>query len=182
MTLTEMTNSANAYTDENFKATQCLFYVNEAIGSINAELDTNLPFIDDVNTEYTALSETWIRQLLIPYICYSIKMNDSSLNEASVFLNSYNQGLQRISDKKQSAISSEYQGSNFQKVYQIDYVTGLVNTFGIGARPFVIAEYSQYTYYYTGDYVTYNDNTYICIRDSLGNLPTNTIYFREYEE
>jgi hypothetical protein len=180
MTLTEMTKSANSYTDENFSATQCLPFVNEAIGSINAELDCELPFINDVNTDYLALSETWIRQLLIPYIAYSIKMNDGSLNEASVFLNSYNQGMQRISDKKYSAIPVAYQTSGFEKVYQIDYVTGLASTYGIGAKPYTIADYDEYKYYYIGEYCYYGGNVYICIRDSQGNLPTSTTYFRVY--
>jgi len=182
MTLTEMTTASNLYTDENFSAQQCLPFVNEAIGSINAELDCALPFIDSTSANYSALSETWIRQILIPYICYSIKMNDGSLNEANMFMRSYEQGMQRISDKKYSAIPVAYQTSGFEKVYQIDYVTGLANTFGIGAKPFVIADYDEYKYYYSGEYCYYNGNTYVCIRDSQGNLPTNTTYFRVYTQ
>lgn len=181
MTLTEMTNVANAYTDENFKANICLYFVNEAIGTINAELDCILPFITDTSTSYVGLSETWVRQVLIPYICYSIKMNDGSLNEANMFYNSYEQGMKRLSDNKFSAIPAIYQSSNFSKVFQIDYVGGTALNFNIPIKPYVLADYDEYTSYYEGDYVAYNNTEYVCIRDSLGNLPTDTTYWREVE-
>lgn len=181
MTTTEMVTAANAYTDESFKATLCLSFVNEAIGTINAELDCTLPFISNVDTDYVALSETWIRQVLIPYICYSIKMNDGSISEASIFQRSYEQGMKRLSDNKFSAIPTTYQSSNFSKVFQIDYVGGLSGNFDIPIRPFTIAEYDEYTNYYEGDYVSYNSVEYVCIKDSVGNLPTDTTYWREYE-
>jgi len=180
MNVTNMVAVANAYTDENFKANQALLFVNEAIGTVNAELKCSLPFIEDVNVEYTALNETWIRQILIPYICYSIKMNDSSINEANMFYRSYELGLQRISDNKRDAIAVEYQGSGFSNAYQIDYVSGLYNTFGIGAPGYAIAEYDPYKFYFEGSYVTYNDIMYVSIKDTTGNLPTNTTYWRVY--
>lgn len=181
MTLTDMTNSANAYTDENTSATTCLFFVNEAIGTINSELDCSLPFITNVNTDYIGLTETWVRQVLIPYICYSIKMNDGSITEANMFLQSYEKGLKRILDNKFSAIPVTYQNTNFSKVYQIDYVTGIAKQFDLPINPYTIADYDEYKSYYAGDYVWYNSVAYICVKDSLGNLPTNTTYWRQYE-
>ena len=181
MNVTDMTSAANAYTDENFKPTQVLFFVNEAIGTINAQLNCSLPFVSDGTTDYTGLNETWIRQILIPYICYSIKMNDGSINEANMFYRSYEMGLQRISDNKRDAIPTAYQNSGFANAYQIDYVTNLYNTFGLGSAGYAIADYSQYAFYYEGSYVSYNDSVYVAIKDTTGNLPTNTIYWRLYE-
>ena len=37
--------------------------------------------------------------------------------------------------------------------------------------------YSAATAYSPNNLVTYGNSTYICIRDSTGNLPTNTTYF-----
>lgn len=181
MTLSDMVTVANNYTDENFKSTLCLSFVNEAIGTVNAEFDCSLPFITDTEADYTALSETWIRQILIPYICYSIKMNDGSVSEASVFQNSYDRGMERLKNNKFTAIPDAYQSSNFARVFQIDYVTGLSQNTDIPVRPYSIAEYDEYTWYYEGDYVTYSNITYKCIKDTLGNLPTDTTYWREVE-
>ena len=181
MNLSQMTDVANAFTDENFRTTLTKEYANEAISRVNAELNCSLPFINDTTTEYTALTETWLRNVIIPYMCYSIKMNDSSIAEASVFLSTFEQGLNTIEEKKLTAIPSTYQSAGFEDVYQIDMVSGLSNTFGIGVKPYTVAKYDEYTYYYIGDYVLYNSTKYICIKDSESNLPTNTTYWREID-
>ena len=181
MTLTEMTNAANSYTDENYKATQSLYFVNEAIGLINAELGCELPFIDSVNSEYLGLSETWIRQLLIPYIAYSIKINDGSLQEASMFLRGFENGLQRLYNNKDTAIDSDYQGPNFgNPVVQIDYSTNL-SGFGLYSdASWYVPEYNEYTLYYVGNYVYYNNIVYRCIKNNSGKVPTNSTYWMVY--
>lgn len=180
MTLTEMTQAANLYTDENFNPIQCLAFVNEAIGAVNAELDAELPFIDSVSTNYIALTETWIRQLLIPYIAYSIKMNDGSLQEASVYLRMFENGLSRLFNHKDTAIEATYQSSSFgNPVVQIDYASNL-SSLGLYGDNY-IPEYNEYVIYYVNNLVYYNDVTYICIKNTKGNLPTNTTYWRVYD-
>lgn len=37
--------------------------------------------------------------------------------------------------------------------------------------------YAADTTYYPNNTVTYGNSTYICIKQSVGNLPTNTTYF-----
>ncbi len=182
MTLTEMTSAANSYTDENFKPTQCLFFVNEAIGLINAELSCELPFIDAVNDDYAGLSETWVRQLLIPYIAYSIKINDGSLQEASMFLRGFENGLQRLYNSKDTAIDSAYQSVSFgNPVVQIDYATNLSGLGLYSEVPGFIPEYNEYTLYYIGTFVYYNNIVYRCIKNNSGKVPTNTTYWSVYE-
>lgn len=121
MTLIKMTTAANAYCDENYTTLLTMNYVNEAIAQINSELDCTLPFIESDSAEYVALSETWIRSLFIPYICWSIKMNDGSLNEADRYLVSYNRNFEKLKLLKDNVISETYQGENFSGVYKIDY-------------------------------------------------------------
>lgn len=108
MTVNEMTVIANNYADEIFSATITLGFANEAIARVNAGLGIKLPFISTVNESYTALDETWIRLLLIPYITYSIKYNDGSLNEANDALLKFELSLRELKANKTSAISLEY--------------------------------------------------------------------------
>jgi len=180
MNLTQMTQVANAYTDENMRVNQTLFFANEAIGTINAELDCELPFIESASNDYIALSETWIRQVLIPYISYSIKMNDASLQEAGVFYNSYEQGLERLKNKRKTAIPKDYQKESFSGVWRIDYSQVGV-THNIPVQPAVIADWNEYINYYKDDRVYYNGNYYIAIKDNDGGLPTDTDYWRLIE-
>ena len=179
MNITDMTRVANSATDESISTNMAMYFANEAISVINAEIGCELPFISDVSIDYVGLSETWIRQLLIPYISYSIKMNDSSIEEASIFYNSFSLGLERLSVHKEQAIPEDYRGSSFTTAYRIDY-SNVANTYDIDTQPYVIAGYDIYQTYYTNDFVVYNDTIYVAIQQSKGKLPTNTDYWREY--
>jgi hypothetical protein len=108
MTLTEMVVVANNYADEVFPATTGLGFANEAIARINASLGIKLPFISTISESYTALDETWVRLLIIPYITYSIKYNDGSLGEAQDVLIKFELGLRELKLSKSSAIPLEY--------------------------------------------------------------------------
>jgi len=121
MTLTAMATAANAYCDENYANTLIMSYANEAIAQVNAELDAELPFIDNETTDYIALSETWLRGLIIPYICWSIKMNDGSLSEADRYQLVYNRAVEKLKIVKDNVIPAAYQGDNFSGVYEISY-------------------------------------------------------------
>lgn len=44
-------------------------------------------------------------------------------------------------------------------------------------RLLYIQEYDSVTQYYENNLVSYNNNIYFCINNSLGNLPTNTAYW-----
>jgi len=113
MTITEITRIANNYTDEVFTASVCLDFANEAIAKVNVALGATLPYMD-LNTEYTALAEQWVRTVIVPYVSYSIKLSDGSINESQVnFLQRYEQGMRELRKNKKQAISENFRGTNF---------------------------------------------------------------------
>jgi hypothetical protein len=120
MTITEITRIANNYTDEVFTASVCLDFANEAIAKINVTLGATLPYMN-LTSDYTALNEQWIRTVIVPYVSYSIKLSDGSINESQVnFLQRYEQGLKELRKNKKQAIGAQdddgnyiYRGDNF---------------------------------------------------------------------
>lgn len=178
MTLDEMTKVANSYTDENLRASQTLFYVNEAIGVVNAEVGTELPFVDEVDADYVALSETWIRQVIIPYMCYSIKMTDSAIQEAMIYKNGFDEGLQRLKSKKDNAIGVEYQGEDFSRTYDIDF-GDMAGTYNIPFERYSVALWDEHKRYFKGEFVSYDNIIYQALRNHIGIQPPNDDYWRQ---
>jgi hypothetical protein len=115
MTITEITRIANNYTDEVFTTSVCLDFANEAIAKINSMLGANLPYYTptaDYST--TILGDEWQRTVIVPYVSYSIKLNDGSINESQVnFLQRYEQGIRELRKNKKQVISEDYRGDNF---------------------------------------------------------------------
>jgi hypothetical protein len=112
MNITEITRIANNYTDEVFTTSVCLDFANEAIAKINVALGATLP--DMTTANYTALADQWIRTVIIPYVSYSIKLNDGSINESQVnFLQRFEQGMRELRKNKKQAITITYRGDNF---------------------------------------------------------------------
>jgi hypothetical protein len=106
MTITEITRIANNYTDEVFTSSVCLDFANEAIAKINAMLGAKLPYYaitGDYST--TILGDEWQRTVIVPYVSYSIKLNDGSINESQVnFLQRYEEALKELRKNKATAI------------------------------------------------------------------------------
>lgn len=123
MNLQEIVNAANNFTDENFNATGVVDFVNEAIGVINGEVNSTLPFfeVDSIDENYEGLSDTWVRALLIPYASYGIKQNDGSLSEASTYYNIFLDSLERLQRNIETAIPANYQNDDFGGVYEMDF-------------------------------------------------------------
>jgi hypothetical protein len=119
MNLIDITNAANAFTDENFTTSLTIFFANEGISFINARIGSSLPPISPGN-EYTALSDDWIRLLIIPYVSYSIKRNDASIAEADRFFQNFLIGLNELESKKIDAIPAQFQPEGFGGAYQIE--------------------------------------------------------------
>jgi hypothetical protein len=119
MRISEITRIANNYTDEVFTNLVCLDFANETIAKINVALGTKLPYMSIVtgttdSADYTALPEEWIRTVVVPYVCYSIKLSDGSINESQInFLQRYEQGIRELRKNKKLAIAEEYRGENF---------------------------------------------------------------------
>lgn len=119
MTLTELTVQANNYTDENFDTETTIGFANQAISKINLYLKSTLPLFTDPSNDYVAIGIEWQHAIIVPYICWAIKMNDSSISEAREFLMQYQEGLDILRKNKRSAIPEAYQGSGFKSVYPI---------------------------------------------------------------
>lgn len=118
MNLLEVTNAANAFTDESFETSLTIFYANEGISFINARIGSTLPPFTPTGN-YTALSDDWIRLLVIPYVSYSIKRNDASIAEADRFFSNFLLGLNELESKKTEAIPSQFQPEGFGGAFQI---------------------------------------------------------------
>ena len=113
MTLTDITRIANNYTDEVFAASVCLDFANEAISKINIALGAKLGLVN-ATADYTDLDDEWIRTVIIPYVCYSIKLSDGSINESQVnFLQRYEQGVRELRKNKKVAIAEEFRKESF---------------------------------------------------------------------
>jgi hypothetical protein len=113
MTITEITRIANNYTDEVFTASVCLDFANEAISKVNVALGATLPLMT-LSSDYTALADQWIRTVIIPYVSYSIKLSDGSINESQVnFLQRFEQGLKELRKNKRTAVDDSFKGDNF---------------------------------------------------------------------
>lgn len=131
MNLTDITQAANAFTDENYSSTLVMHYVNTAIGIINSRLKAKLPFITSTIDDYDALSDSWIMSLLVSYAAYGIKMNDGSLNEAENYLMAFESAMKDLEESKLTAISEEYREPGFDGVYKADLSRGInVGWFG----------------------------------------------------
>ena len=85
MELSRLVRHINLATDEEFELLDVIAFINDSIAKINSECGSNLPFVDDTLPErvlnleeYTALPETWIRMLIVPFSAGRIKENDSS--------------------------------------------------------------------------------------------------------
>lgn len=119
MTATEITNIANNYTDENFNATVTIQFINSGIGLINMTLNTMLPEFTEVDVPYEALTDAWCKSFLVPYVAWSIKMNDGSLNEANVYYRQYMLALDMLKKNKMKIIHEDFWGSGFSTVAKI---------------------------------------------------------------
>lgn len=119
MTLQEITDAANAFCDESFSTTLTIHFANEGLSIINTRLNSTLPSIN-ATTSYTALSDDWLRLLIIPYVSYSIKQNDGSISESDRFAEKFYRGLVSLESNKSVAIPEEYQGDNFDGITTID--------------------------------------------------------------
>lgn len=118
MTINEIGIVSNDYTDENFSDNLIKNFADSGISRINVELNTILPPYDDAET-YLAISDDWQRMVIIPFVCWSIKMNDSSLNEAERYRIQFEQGIRLLVRNKNKAISEEYRKEGFSNAYPI---------------------------------------------------------------
>lgn len=103
MEILKLVNHANLTTDEDFTLFQIIGFLNDAIAKVNVECGALFPFIEDdlpENSykfeEYTALPDTWIRMLLVPFVAGRIKENDSSQFEYSDWYAQFDANLMKF--------------------------------------------------------------------------------------
>lgn len=119
MKLQDITNAANAFCDESYSTSLTIYFANECIALINNRLDSSLPEFTDT-ADYEGLSDNWLRTVVIPYVCYSIKQNDSSLSEADRFYGKFSTGLTQLQASQSTAIAEDYQNEGFGGITTMD--------------------------------------------------------------
>jgi hypothetical protein len=120
MTLDDLKKRAESFTDETITDDFALSYSSEALDIINTEAGLLLPYFVDLEEVYVAMPDSWIGRLIVPYLCYGIKMNDTSLPEAYEYKNKFDIALMKFKDIARSLLEEEFVDSNFSDVYAID--------------------------------------------------------------
>lgn len=98
MTLRYIANNSAYFTDEKFGETELLSFANKAIARVNIECKTYFPNFPSMTEEYTALPSKWLMSLVSPYLSYGIKMNDTALTEAQMYLEEFTRALMIFKD------------------------------------------------------------------------------------
>ena len=110
MTLETITKNSAIFTDENFSVENILSLANRAISRINVECKTLFPFYDSYTAEYIAIPAISQMDMISPYLSYGIKMNDSSLSEANIYLDEFYKALNAFKDSIGSLVEAYEQG------------------------------------------------------------------------
>lgn len=104
MSLNDVVKNSNYVTDEDLTADNILGMANTAMGEVNGECGTKLPFFTSENvatSTYKALPDTWISRLIEPYLSYSIAANDGDTNNRDFH---YNRFLKALSQFKENGL------------------------------------------------------------------------------
>ena len=110
MKLADITKNSAIFTDENFSVEDILSLANRAISRINMACNTKFPKYNSTTEEYTAIPADSQFDMLSPYLSYGIKMNDSSLSEANMYLDEFYRALNDFKDKIGSLLEAYEQG------------------------------------------------------------------------
>lgn len=133
MNLTQIKTWSEGFTDEAQTDATALAYANEVISILNTSFHLKLPFITDVSTEYTVLPESWFVRFMVSYLCYGIKMNDSSLSEAQMYKQKFDVAIYDFSAFDKSSLGEQYIDTASTSNYVIDTSYALnVGWFGNG--------------------------------------------------
>lgn len=80
------------------------------------------------------------------------------------WMNAIKTKIENIEEPKDTEIDQELENKNAELQYNIDELLYL-------------QEYDENIQYYKNNFILYNNRVYFCIQNSLGNLPTNTLYW-----
>ena len=139
MTLSSIIKKSNIFTDESLLTENLISIANKGIARINTECGTKFPDYNSDNEEYDAFPDNWQTDLITNYMSYGVKMNDSSLTEADMYLDEFYKVLNSFKDKlgtlvdnyekgdTDNGISPDYiEKDGFGGVYGID-TSGAIN-------------------------------------------------------
>ena len=110
MNITEIMQASDSFTDEVCTENWARTFTNQAISKINLFLGTSLPLLESSTGEYSTsyLPNDWQYALLVTYVNYGVKMNDTSLNEADRYLQEFNEYLKLLKSRMNEVIDEEY--------------------------------------------------------------------------
>ena len=120
MTLEKIIGWSESFTDEVQTESFALSFANNAIAEINTEAGLKLPFIEDLETDYTALPESWFVRLMVPYLNYGIKMNDTSVGEADRYLQQFQIALIKFKDNARNLVDEEFVNLDEPNMFKMD--------------------------------------------------------------
>lgn len=114
MTVNEIMTASDSFTDEVCTATWARTFTNQAIAKINMFLGTSLPLLKPTENEYSPsyLPDDWQYTLIVTYVNWGVKMNDTSLNEADRYLQEFNEYLKLLKSRMNEVIDEEYRKPN----------------------------------------------------------------------
>lgn len=121
MTLKEIMTWSDGFTDEVQTAALAKGFANKVIATVNTNFGLTLPFITDVEEDYTALNDNWFVRFMMAGLSYGIKMNDGSLTEAQEYKNDLDTAMYDFEGllDKSLVVGEDYLGSGVM-VEQID--------------------------------------------------------------
>lgn len=106
MTIDDIVANSEFFTDETHETINYLSLGNKAIAIINTECKTKFPRVTASDVPYTYMPKDWLFALLSPYMSYGVKMNDSSLTEAEMYLEEFYRALGNFKDNLGSLVAS----------------------------------------------------------------------------
>ena len=132
MKLADITKNSAIFTDENFSVEDILSLANRAISRINVECKTLFPDYTSTTEEYTAIPANHQFDMISPYLSYGIKMNDSSLSEANIYLDEFYKALNCFKDNIGSLVEKYEQGDTEHGIScEYIYNVGIGGLYGI---------------------------------------------------
>ena len=132
MTLKTITDNSSIFTDETFEDVDLLSLANKGIARINTDCGTLFPNYKSINEEYNAFPDNWQLDIISNYVSYGIKMNDSSLTEANMYLDEFYKSLSSFKDKLVTLVEN-YENGNEENGISPEFIdkTGFGVVFGI---------------------------------------------------
>ena len=121
MKLKDIMTWSDGYTDEVQTSVLALGYANKAIAMINTNFNTKLPFITNVDADYTALEDNWFVRFMMAALSYGIKMNDGSMGEAQEYKSDFETTMYEFEGADKSVVipNEAHRGDGFV-INQID--------------------------------------------------------------